>query len=125
MSGVMQGYRKFETVQYNRILNLELSDKTRKISQHFDKVSKLSKLFLYTLQDNLEQYNHPAIPFYCSSILPSAFGPFFFSLVALTYHYTVGYSIVQPLDSLTQHYWTFGKLDTGLSHQWTVGKSTV
>ena len=75
--GGTQGYRKFETVQYNRILNLELSDETRKISQHVDKVSKLSKICLYTLQDNLEQYNHPSIPFYCSSILPSALGFFF------------------------------------------------
>ena len=32
---------------------------------------------------------------------------------------------VQPLNSLTQHYLTFGKLDTGLSENWTVGKSTV
>ena len=34
----------------------------------------------------------------------------------------VGHSTVQPLDSLIQHYPTFGKLDTGLSNRWTVGK---
>ena len=72
-----QGYRKFETVQYNRLLNPELSNQTRKILRHVDKVSKLSKIGLYTLQDNLEQNNHPSRPFYCSSILPSALGFFF------------------------------------------------
>ena len=101
-----QGYRKFETVQYNRILNLELSDTTREILQHFNKVSKLSKICLYTLQDNLEQYNHL---FYCSSIF------FFVVVVALTHHWTVGHNTVQPLNSWTQHYPTLGKLDTGLS----------
>ena len=113
------GEQKILTVQYNRILNLELSDKTRKILRHFDKVSKLSKICLYTVQDNLEQYNHP---FYCSSILLSALA--FFFVVALTNHWTVGHNTVQPLDSLTQHYPTFGKLDTGLSDHWTVGKSS-
>ena len=34
-----QGYRKFETVQYNGILNPKLSDETRKILRHFDKVN--------------------------------------------------------------------------------------
>ena len=77
----LQGYRKFETFQYNRILNLELSNETREISRHFDKVSKLSKICLYTLQDNLEQYNHPSRPFYCSSILLSALGFFFCSFL--------------------------------------------
>ena len=62
---VQQGYRKFETVQYNRIWNPKLSDKTRKILQHFDKVSKYQKMFVHTLQDNLEQYNHPSRLFYC------------------------------------------------------------
>ena len=41
------------------IFNPKLSDKMREILQHFDKVSKISKLCLYTLQENLEQYNHP------------------------------------------------------------------
>ena len=44
---------------------------------------------------------------------------------ALSDHWTVGQSTVQPLDSLTQHYTIFEKLDTGLSNHWTVGKSTV
>ena len=40
-------------------------------------------------------------------------------------HWTVGHSAVQPLDSLTEHYLTFGKLDRALSDNWTVGQSTV
>ena len=52
----------------------------RKILQNFDIVGKISKLCLYTLQDNLEQYNDPSKSVYCSSILPSAFGFFSCSL---------------------------------------------
>ena len=93
---------------------------------HFDKVCKISKVCLYTLQDNLEQYNDPSKPFYCSSILPSALSFFFFVvLVALTNHRTVGQNTVQPLDSLTQHYPNFGKLGIWLSDNWTAEKSTV
>ena len=44
---------------------------------------------------------------------------------AFTNHWTLGHSTVQTLESLTQHYPTFGKLNTGLSNHWTVGKSTV
>ena len=58
-SGLNQEYRKFETVQYDRILNPKLSEETREILRHFDKVSKISKICFYTLQDNLKQYNHP------------------------------------------------------------------
>ena len=49
-----QGYIKFETVQYNSILNPKLSDEMHEILRHFDQVSKISTICLYTLQDNLE-----------------------------------------------------------------------
>ena len=47
-----QGCRKFRTVRYIEILNPKLSDKMPEILRHFSKVSKKSKLCLYTLQDN-------------------------------------------------------------------------
>ena len=57
--GQRQGYSTFYTVQYNRILNPKLSDNMREILRHFDEVSKISKICLYNLQDNLEPYNQP------------------------------------------------------------------
>ena len=103
-------------------MNPELSEEMRKILLHVDKVSKLSKICLYTLQDNLEQYNHP---FTVQVSCPPPWASFFLVVGALTNHWTVGHNTVQPLDSLTQHYPTIGKLDTGRSDHWTVGKSTV
>ena len=44
---------------------------------------------------------------------------------AFTYHWTVGHSYVQPLDSLTEHYPTFRNLGTRLSDHSRVGKSKV
>ena len=85
-------YRKLKTVQYIRILNLKLANKMRDISQHFDKVSKISKICLYTLQDNLDQYNHPSKPFYCSSILPSALD-FFFVVKIFSFRYASNVSM--------------------------------
>ena len=129
-----QGYRKFETVQYNRILNLELSDTTREILQHFNKVSKLSKICLYTLQDNLEQYNHL---FYCSSIFFCSCSSIDSPLDCWTQHcptieqldtalsnpWKVGHRTVRPLDSWKKHILTIGLLDTQLTSHWAVGHS--
>ena len=105
--------------------------KLRNILKHIIKVSRVSNICLYILQDNLEPYIHPSRPFYCSSILPSPLQPldcWTFSWPAIrefdpastnhwtvwhstVNHWSVWHSIIQPLDSWTQDCLTIGQLE--------------
>ena len=114
----IQGYRKFETVQNNRILNPKLSNERCKILLHFDKVSKYQK----------NVCTHPKRHF--RTILSS-----FKTILLLKYlascQLTVEHWARQPLDSLTQHWLTIGLLDaivefdTSFSNIWKIGHRAV
>ena len=129
-----QGYRKFETVQYIRILNLKLSDKTNKMLRHFIKLTQERlKLYGKTIVQLLNRwtvghravqpsdyYNNTAYQLVCleqhcptigqldkaqSNHLTGKHPAIRQFDSALTNHWTVGHSTVQPLDSLTRKAW--------------------